>query len=94
MNELEKFKDLKYVEALAKQKSQKTKEDQIIYKTKISGFEVYKITEASNPVCGIVKTIRYTKPVVSREVLQNNGNKQLEPVKKKKKSKGKLPTIK
>lgn len=93
MNELEKFKDLKYVERLAKQKSQKTKEDQIIYKTKISGFEVYKISEASNPVCGIVKTIRYTKPVVSRDILQDNGNKQPEPVKKKKKPKGKFPTV-
>jgi hypothetical protein len=94
MNELEKFKDLKYVEKLAKQKSQKTKEDQIIYKTKIAGFEVYKITEASNPTCGIVKIIRYTKPVISREVLQDNGNKRPEPIKKKKQSKGKLPTVK
>ena len=83
MNDITKFKDIRFTRIIAKKAAIKSKEDHVIYKTKRDGHEVYLFNKASNAPAEIEETIRYSRPVKRRNLLQDNGDEKPKPVKKK-----------
>jgi hypothetical protein len=69
-----KLQNLDHVKILAKEKAQNTREDQAIYKSYEGRCKIFRFKPARKHLGVTVELVRYTKKVVSRKVLRNNGN--------------------
>lgn len=76
-----KHKKIEHVRILAKEAAAKNKEDQRIYETTWKGHVVFDFCRAKDKKRGI-EVVPYTRPVEHKDVLQDNGDEQPKPVKK------------
>jgi len=74
-------KNIIHVRILAKEEAQRTREDQRIFETVWKGHKVFDFYSAKDKKGG-VELVRYTGEVERKDILQDNGDREPKPVKK------------